>query len=1029
MSAKHLNPNENYLSILKVRLLLAENFIKTISFCLLLIAAFFISSYARVVIKIPNSKDDSSNSSNNPLTSDFFNLSAYKEFDGRFWFGGGYFEKGKIDYQEVKEIKGKVTKIQEFDEKLWILASSLYVVKKGSSKPDELKAIEHRNLSSLFGEFFEFDDKLWIITDSNLLYIKKGSTEATEVGTEPNEKDIWKNIFFKEFKEKMWIATRRELFYLEKGENPILISKGHDFGSISGLQIFDDAIFVSSGNGLYYFEDINSIPEQIWKQPVTDIYSFGESESGFTFSKKSKPPIQVKQKLWIATTIVTEEEIETPFVTRKTYTRGGKTEEQYLLFKKGEEFFPITKLTKANYFVRMEEFEGDLIAQSTNQLFRLSFKKNLDNKLEWKLEGSVERMSKVGKTLWASTDEGFNNLMPESGDILTGINKNFDEKQAELAQWAEKSFRDLRITSQVVGDEKNLWFIASENKDGLNSRSKLFHIDEDASIDAELVSTSESKWQNFIKNFLCEKCLVEGRVTLQAKVVDSEGKETYEGNNINFLASAESEKYNYELSQIKEINRELSPGIGKQIFYIVVQDEYGNFSNLKKEYLVVPDYSSLPFYLLFLWFLLAIVILFLAPFNKFCHDLVMNPFVRRFGSLGLIPLLLTVLPFVRRHLFRRYLREIRNDRDFGEWYRRFTYPSEEFRPEKFGREINQSRKILLEGVSGIGKTSYFKHLTAYYAHLEKAILIPKKAISVFVRLSGFRSGILPEQLVFDQLRNYGRMSDKDLNDWFLKQGGFLIFFDGVNEIPDANLRASLSQFVEQNWKANYICLSSQLKHPEFFGLQEIDAETLSKEKIAEIVNKRFGAGKANKIISEFDEETYQLYQIPRDLEFAIKIKERDKDSPLPKTRIELYEITLSPIISKWRESYPILLYERAYEMLVKNEPNFNDFEKNIPEEIINNLSDENSRYLIKIGDKYEFQHNLIKTYLASKYFSTRWQRLLSNKELVIDENWTEMLKFAIPSVGKSDDIRQIMERVLETSTTKDFVGELFNRSL
>ena len=45
-----------------------------------------------------------------------------------------------------------------------------------------------------------------------------------------------------------------------------------------------------------------------------------------------------------------------------------------------------------------------------------------------------------------------------------------------------------------------------------------------------------------------------------------------------------------------------------------------------------------------------------------------------------------------------------------------------------------------------------------------------------------------------QLKSYGLLTDPDLNLWFLQQGGFLFFLDGLNEISHET-RQSVNRFL------------------------------------------------------------------------------------------------------------------------------------------------------------------------------------------------------------------------------------------
>ena len=151
----------------------------------------------------------------------------------------------------------------------------------------------------------------------------------------------------------------------------------------------------------------------------------------------------------------------------------------------------------------------------------------------------------------------------------------------------------------------------------------------------------------------------------------------------------------------------------------------------------------------------------------------MNPWLRRYCSLGSVPLLLSVFPSLRRHLLRRYSASINRDKEFNEWKERFVCPDEDFYPENFGKRIESERRLLVTGQSGIGKTSYFKRLTADYASQEKPTH-PATGFPVYISLTNYGGNSL-EDLVYNQLFSYGKITDKELARCFWSKADCLFF--------------------------------------------------------------------------------------------------------------------------------------------------------------------------------------------------------------------------------------------------------------
>jgi len=218
-----------------------------------------------------------------------------------------------------------------------------------------------------------------------------------------------------------------------------------------------------------------------------------------------------------------------------------------------------------------------------------------------------------------------------------------------------------------------------------------------------------------------------------------------------------------------------------------------------------------------IYILLILLLIILAPYIEFCQQLLMNPWVRKYGSFGLIPIILSVFPPARQHLLRRYFRRLTKEKEFSDIQPTFVIPGNEFDPNALGTLLLEERKLLLLGQTGIGKTFYFEYLTGYYARNNNTP--PAGAIPIFLPLARYK-GDVPENIYTAQLSAFGQLSDRELNSWFLQKGGFLFFIDGLNEVDEAT-RHRISAFVDQHSKTNYFCISSQQMYPEFANIKQV----------------------------------------------------------------------------------------------------------------------------------------------------------------------------------------------------------------
>jgi energy-coupling factor transporter ATP-binding protein EcfA2 len=457
-----------------------------------------------------------------------------------------------------------------------------------------------------------------------------------------------------------------------------------------------------------------------------------------------------------------------------------------------------------------------------------------------------------------------------------------------------------------------------------------------------------------------------------------------------------------------------------------VKDRWGNVTEKNSRYRGIPSqyfFMGVPFVLSIA---LVLVCFALAPKISFCHSAIMNPFLRKYLSFGSVPLLLSVFPALRRHLLRRYSAEIRINSGFSEWGKRFIYPNEDFRPENFEKQLKREKKLLLIGQSGIGKTSFFKHLAAHYTSQKSSLL--GRVFPIYVPLTNYGGNSL-EELVHTQLFSYGAITDEKLSPMFLERGGFLILLDGVNEIQSVADRQRLSVFVEKFWTNNYFCLSSQQSYPEIDNIASVELRPLSRENVCEFVRRRVDNKEtAEDVIEKLTDDEYQLYRVPLDLELAIEILNGGGRRFLPRSRTELYEIVFSSMFSKWRENghvdAEIVLYERAYSMIVQRDLAFDSVDNPKYGEITIDLY--KNKFLARRAKDYNFRHELIRSYLGSKYFYPRWQNLFGPLPAKsIDSNWLELLKFSCETIEDSAEVQSLVYEVLDKTVRKDLVKNLF----
>ncbi len=721
-----------------------------------------------------------------------------------------------------------------------------------------------------------------------------------------------------------------------------------------------------------------------------------------------------------------------------------KTFGEHLLFNIPEGLMILEKDGKIskveNFEGRIYEFEtfgSQLLIGTDNGLWTIS-KDTKANKFE-SIQGEVDEI------------EGFDDqIFIGAGEDLWIINNNGKANKVENVEGNVRSINSLNnqyfITTYKTDGKDNLWLL---NKEGIVSKIEsvndtahdfeqlgkhiyfvesdtLQQLDPNVTIKTNLVPNSWwAKIISHIPNWLSME-----RVEVKAYYSDENGRDPYnqsvprefrfakaKGNNIpsDDEFSSINEPFYYEI------------GWGSQDVQYWVKDKWGNTFKTKENniYRGIPSqfFAGILIFILPPFFILGCFAL--APKVGFCHSAIMNPWLRKYFSLGSVPLLVSVFPSLRRYILRRYSDSVSKDKEFTQWKTRFVSPNEDFLPENFGKKLNDEKRLLLTGQSGIGKTVFFKHLTATYVSENKPPL-PAKVFPVYIPLTNYGGNSL-EDLVYNQLFAYGKITDKELAPMFLEQGGLLIFLDGVNEVQNVADRQKLSEFVEKYWTSNYICLSSQQSYPEIENVPKVELKTFSAENVREFIRNRVeDKEKAEKVIESLSSEDYKLYSVPRDLEIAIAILKEGKEN-LPKSRTELYKTVFSSIFAKWKDTGNTdaedILCERAYTMIATRDLAFDLVDNPEFKEITTDLFEQ--KFLIKREKNYNFRHDLIRSYLASEYFYPRWQNLFAKLDgKKIDSNWLEMLKFSCENINDSNEIKSLVYAVLEKSIRKDLVKDL-----
>ncbi len=866
-------------------------------------------------------------------------------------------------------------------------------------------------------EITQIDNAIWLRTGKGVYRIMESGPEHIF------DKDL---IVYNVIKidNAVWLSTNKGAYRIIEGEPERIIDEDIEVYDIIKI---DNAVWLGTNKGAYriidgepehFFDkdllvlDIIKIDNAVWLGTDKGAYRIMGSGPEHIFDKDLivYDIIKIDNAVWLSTEKGAYRIIE------------GEIER---IFDEDIEVYDIIKIDNA-FWLRTEigayqiiEGESELIPNVYTEVYEIT---EIDN-VVWLgtdigayriIDGEPEdifdedlivyNITKIDNAVWLGTDKGAYRIIEDEPELIFNI--------------------DIEVY-EIIKIDNTIWL-------GTEVGAFTIHLNESIQVN---IQNEVSWWKDVLTSFIPGNIWLSGYANLEIQYT-GDLNSILEKNKINesfeIIISSDSEEFNNAVLDENEYGLEKNAGVildqGHSKIFYKVKDKWENTKTGTIEGYVVPDVWSLPIFILLFWVIVISIIVLLAPFVIFFHNLLMNPWLRKIGSFGLIPLILTVFPFVRRHLLRRYLKTLNDDEEFAIWKEQYIIPAEEFLPEKFGYMIKKNRMFYLIGESGIGKTSYFRYLTWCYTSSTKNKLIPKKTVPIFIPIGRYQK-TEPVKMFHAQLKKYGMLVDDSFTRWYLEQGGFFIFIDGLNEV-DNELVNRVNSFIDENWKKNYFCISSQTKYHEFDHIKAEKMVGFSKEEINDLVKKRLGNENGEKAREQFTEIIYEICRLPQNCEFIIELYK--SGLTLPTSLSDLYEKVLASTFSEWekngRTDYINLLYDRAYSMLCTKDQFFEGEKSKLPSEIREDLL--SKKFIIKRDNNYLFRHDKIRAFLAAKHLLSNWNKLLGGKDLNIDSNWRPMMEFVISEISLDKSItnssiraKELLFKLLQNNS--EFALDLF----
>ena len=568
------------------------------------------------------------------------------------------------------------------------------------------------------------------------------------------------------------------------------------------------------------------------------------------------------------------------------------------------------------------------------------------------------------------------------------------EGDAQPVKWPNSIIRPAGFVQ--VADE--VWLASKIGEAQGISNGYAFSLKKGLKINASLTS-SDSWWANAVHAALGQKYWISGLASLTAR---------YEGTSevlpppADFAVIIDTDREAFFKRLAARERNEFVPissakvalDAGATTVYIAVRDQWGNLAIMPEQSIVVaPGPVAIPVLASLFLFGVAICIMIAAPWSEYCNDLLMNPLLRTYGSFGAIPLLISTVPLARHHILRRYKKELAADPEISLWKQGFVAPDSKYRAEQLDELLNGRRALLILGRSGLGKTTYFRHLAAAFSDVKRPGRSSQN-IPVYLPLSRYFPNQKDCAAIFRiQLQKYGGITDASVADSCIGAGGFLFLIDGLNEV-DAQTRSNVSAFIDANRRKNRILISSQEIYSEVISLPVDRLPSLSAKEIRELFKISMGELKATAALAHMSDKDLAIFSTPQNITLAAGLSDV---ASLPKSEAELYSQVFGPAFAAWdaegHESYKPQLRHRAFKMLVDQLSNLVESPNAVPKAVVDWLL--GKRLARQTGEQVEFIHDTVRDYLAAMHFVDEWESVLKDDKLIPAKSWLPMIGFAL----------------------------------
>lgn len=215
--------------------------------------------------------------------------------------------------------------------------------------------------------------------------------------------------------------------------------------------------------------------------------------------------------------------------------------------------------------------------------------------------------------------------------------------------------------------------------------------------------------------------------------------------------------------------------------------------------------------------------------------------------------------------------------------------------------LELGNKIIISGTGGIGKSTLLKHF--FLNCLEETTYIP-----VMIELRSLNEldgkSINMFDIIYENLVNNGFVLEKEYFEYSMIQGGYLILFDGYDEVKRDNINYVSKQIrvvSDKYGENNYIISSRPTDH--FIGWNdfvETESLKLTKQQALELVSKiEFDENVKNNFYKELDENLFERYRsfASNPLLLTMMLLTYDSRASIPAKLNDFYEQAFATLFS------------------------------------------------------------------------------------------------------------------------------------